>query len=67
MDLNRKLELLTASVRSISQHDDLDAAVRHAAMDRVEAIVASERLGIDARVKAAILSNLSPAGQDSAG
>ena len=50
MDMNRKLELLDQSLKSIARHDDEDAAVRHAALDRVEAMVKAERAAMDKRV-----------------
>ena len=58
MDINRKLELVTMNVRSISTHDDVDAAVRLAALDRVDAMVAAERKGINDRVQAEIGATL---------
>jgi hypothetical protein len=58
MDLKRKLELFTDSVKSISRHDDVDAAVRHAALDQAAAIIAAEREAIDARVQADIAAHL---------
>jgi hypothetical protein len=58
MDLKRKLELLADGVKSISRHDDEDAAVRHAALNLVDAIVKAEREGIDARVAARVAASL---------
>jgi hypothetical protein len=50
MNLQRKIEVATMAVTSISRHEDEDAAVRHAALDRLEALVKAEREAIDARV-----------------
>lgn len=50
MDLNRKLEVVSMAVTSISRHDDEDAAVRHAALNRVEALIKAEREAMGARV-----------------
>lgn len=58
MDLQRKLELLAAGVRSIARHDDLDAAVRHAALDQAAALIKEERAAIDARVQGEIAAQL---------
>lgn len=54
MDLGRKVEIVEQSIRSLTTHDDVDAAVRHAALDRIEAAIKVEREAIDARVKAHI-------------
>lgn len=50
MDLKRKLELARSSVESISRHDDLDAQVRHAALDKLVEIIEAERAAIEARI-----------------
>lgn len=64
MDLKRKLELTESAITSISRHDDEDAAVRHAALDRVVQMIERERAGIDQRVKERTASMLgdAPAG-----
>lgn len=61
MDIKRKLELVKSNVLSISTHEDEDAAVRHAALDQIEAIVKAERDKIDAAVKARIAHHLNSA------
>jgi hypothetical protein len=50
MDIKRKLEIVEQSIRSISTHEDEDAALRHAALDRVAAIVEREKAAVDAAV-----------------
>ena len=50
MDLNRKLELVQASIRSISEHRDEDTAVRSAALDHVDQMVKDERERMKAEV-----------------
>lgn len=54
MNLTRKIEVAAMAITSISRHDDEDAAVRHAALDRVEALLRAERDAIDARLRAHI-------------
>lgn len=54
MKLNRKLEIVEQAVKSISSHTDEDAAVRAAALDRVSALVQTEKAALDAEVKASI-------------
>jgi plasmid maintenance system antidote protein VapI len=54
MDIKRKLELAEQSIRSISTHEDEDAALRHAALDRIAAIVEREKKAIDADLAARI-------------
>jgi hypothetical protein len=58
MDFQRKLELVEQSIRSISKADDMDAAVRTAALDRVDAFVKAEREAMAARVEAKIKAHL---------
>lgn len=52
MDIRRKLELVSDSIRSISEHRDVDSVVRLAALDRVASIIASEREKVQAEVAA---------------
>lgn len=58
MDMNRKLELIDQSLKSIARHDDEDAAVRHVALDRVDALIKAEREAMDARVKERIAETI---------
>lgn len=58
MDLNRKLEIADSVIRSISRHDDEDMAVRSAALDRVDALIAAERVAMQERVDERIASQL---------
>lgn len=50
MNFKRKLEIVEQSIKSISRADDMDAAVRIAALDRVDAIVKAERKAMAERV-----------------
>lgn len=52
MDLARKTELAAQAINSISRHDDEDAAVRKALLDRVIDHVLAEKVAMDARVEA---------------
>lgn len=54
MDLKTKLTYVGKSIESIARHDDVDAAVRHAALDEVETMIRAEREAINARVQAKI-------------
>lgn len=58
MDLNRKLELVQQSVKSISTHEDIDAAVRLAALARIGGTVKAESEAINARIEAEIVAKL---------
>ena len=51
MDFIRKLELADAAIQSIARHDDAEAAVRLAALDKVSDIVERERVAIAHRVQ----------------
>lgn len=54
MKLNRKLEIVEQAVKSITSHTDEDAAVRAAALDRISALVQTEKAALEAEVKAGI-------------
>lgn len=54
MNINRKIELAEQALRSLTTHDDVDVAVRHAALDRINAFIQTEREGMNARVQAKI-------------
>lgn len=58
MNLARKLEIAAMSVTSISRHDDEDAAVRHAALTKLEELIKAEREAMDARIAAHIAESL---------
>lgn len=60
MNLQRKLQIVEQSVRSISTHEDADAAVRHAALDAIEEVVKAERDAINKRVQASVAAALKP-------
>jgi hypothetical protein len=59
MKLNRKIEIAQQAIASISTHDDEDAAVRLAALARVESFIASEKARIQADIDAQIEAKLS--------
>jgi len=54
MNLTRKIQLATQSIESISRHDDEDSTVRSAALDRLSQVIATERDGIAARLRAKV-------------
>ena len=54
MNLQRKIEIAATAIFSISQHDDEDSAVRQAALDLVEKVIAAERAAINTRVAASV-------------
>lgn len=58
MDMKRKLELIDLSIKSISMHEDEDAQVRQAALDRVIEMVKGEKVAIEAKVAADISDKL---------
>jgi hypothetical protein len=58
MNLARKIEIAALAVTSISRHDDEDAAVRHAALARLEELIKAEHEAMDERVKARIAESL---------
>lgn len=58
MDMNRKLEIVQTSIRSVSAHVDIDASVRLAALDRIDDMVEAERVGIKAQLAAEIAASL---------
>lgn len=64
MDIARKLELAEQHIRSISQHDDADMAIRAAALDRLVQRIDAERASMAERVQRRIEDALrSPATQ----
>lgn len=66
MDITRKVEIIKAGVESLARHDDMDAAVREAALDRVVAIVELERQAARDRVQAKIEAALGAAAEPQA-
>jgi len=58
MKLNRKLEIAEQAIRSISTHDDEDAAVRDAALKRLEEFIEAERQAAAQRVQAKIAAQV---------
>lgn len=54
MKIARKIEIAEQAVRSISMHDDEDAQLRLAALDRLEATIKAEREAIAKRLQAKI-------------
>lgn len=54
MDLKRKLELCTQSIRSISRADDDDMAVRAAGLDAVQSLIDAEKRAMTDRVQSQI-------------
>lgn len=51
MDIKRKIEIVEQSIRSLTTHDDMDVAVRSAALDRIDALIAAERKAMHSRVE----------------
>jgi hypothetical protein len=64
MKLNRKIQIVEQALRSLTTHDDADVAVRHAALERIEAFIKAERAAMDARVKAKIVDAVGEAVSD---
>jgi hypothetical protein len=60
MKLNRKIEIAQQAIASISTHEDDDAAVRVAALDRVIAYADQAKSSIAAGIEADIAAKLSP-------
>ena len=60
MDMNRKLALADSAIKSISQHDDEDVALRDAALDRIEVLVKNEREAMHKRVEDRIAATIAP-------
>jgi hypothetical protein len=58
MNLARKIEMAAQTIRSISRHEDEDAAVRQAVLDQVEATIKDERAWITARIAERIAASL---------
>ena len=58
MDIKTKLKHIETAVKAVAGHDDEDAAVRHAALDQIDALVKAEREAIDARVAARVAAAL---------
>lgn len=54
MKIAEKLPYAEQHIRSIARHDDQDAAVRLAALDRLVKFIEAEKAAIDERVKAKI-------------
>ncbi len=60
MDINRKLQIVESAIKSVTLHDDLDAAVRLHALDKMAAMLEAERHAIEERVQAAIDAEMPP-------
>ena len=58
MNLQRKIEIAAQAVASVADHDDVDAQVRLAALDRIEEHIRAQRAAINSRVQASIVSEL---------
>lgn len=58
MDIRRKIEIAQQAIRSISTHDDVDLAVREAALDKLNEFASAERVAAQERVQAAIDAQL---------
>ena len=58
MDINRKLQVVAAAVKSISTHDDADSVVLLAALARVSKMVDEESADVRARQEAAAANAL---------
>ena len=58
MNINRKLEVVAAAVKSISTHDDADSVVLLAALARVSKMIDEEAAGVRARQEAAAAAAL---------
>lgn len=58
MDLKRKIDLAAQSIASIADHDDSDATVRLAALDKVQALIDAQRAAIASRVAGEVASQL---------
>lgn len=54
MKIAEKLPYAEQHIRSISRHDDQDAAVRIAALDRLQRFIDAEKAEIELRVQAKI-------------
>ncbi len=54
MDLARKVEIAKEAINSISRHDDEDAGVRTAILERVEQHIKDELSGIEDRIRSRI-------------
>lgn len=63
MDINSKLRYCRLSIESLARHDDMDAAVREAALDEVVRMVEVEREAARQRVQAKIDAALGGAQQ----
>jgi hypothetical protein len=50
MDIKRKIEIVGLGIASISGHEDVDAEVRKAALNRVIEIATEAKAGIDLKV-----------------
>ncbi len=66
MDLRRKIELAEQAIRSISTHDDVDLAVRTAALNRLILTIKDERAQAADRVKARAEELVAAGGADDA-
>lgn len=51
MKLNRKIEIAEQAIRSISQHDDEDLAMREAALARLSKTIDAERVAANKRLQ----------------
>lgn len=58
MDINRKLQVVSQAINSISTHDDADSVVLLAALDRVAKMVADQATAVRERQEAAAATAL---------
>lgn len=63
MDLKSKIAYTDKHIESIARHDEVDLAVRNAALDRVIAKVEEERKAAAERVAASIAETLGEASE----
>lgn len=58
MDLKRKLEIVDQAIASIVTHTDADAAVRKAALERIELKLITSKDALGAEIKDSIANEL---------
>lgn len=63
MQIADKYAYAKQHIRSISRHDDQDAAVRIAALDHLVKFIEAEKAAIDERVRAKIAAQVSDGGE----
>lgn len=58
MDIRAKLNMVERSIESIATHNDEDADVRRAALDRIVSLCEQAKAGVDSAVQADINAQL---------